>query len=96
LLRQARIQQAPEQYSRIASPAPRKPSAAFRSRALGAGNHVGNFFCEPLPDGIDEPHGPVPDDELILVAVGRDRQFESGAGHFFRCSPGEMLPRRPE
>lgn len=43
-----------------------------------------NFFCEPLPDAIDEPQGPIPDDELILVAVGRDHQFESGAGHLFR------------
>jgi len=25
---------------------------------------------------IDEPHGPVADDELILVAFGRDHQFE--------------------
>jgi hypothetical protein len=33
-------------------------------------NRAGDFFCELLPNGIDEPHGPVPDDELTLLGRG--------------------------
>ena len=74
-----------------AGSAPWKPPAALRSRALRALDRAGNFFCEPLPGGIDEPHGPVPDDELIPFAIGRDHHFESGAGPLFREFPRQQV-----
>jgi hypothetical protein len=77
----------------IASPAVSgKPSAATRSRTAGAGNQAGDFLGESLPDGVDEPRGPVANRELRRPSVGRGDQFESAAGQFFRNSPGQVFP----
>jgi hypothetical protein len=47
-----------------------EPASALRRGAAGTGDHAGDLFGEALPDGIDEPPGLVPDDELIVLALG--------------------------
>ena len=46
-------------------------------------------LTEALPDGVDEPRGPVPDRELRQLSVGRGDQFEPATGQFF-CYPSGM------
>jgi len=42
----------------------REPSAAAGRRASSSSHETGNLPGELLPDGVDEPHGPVADYEL--------------------------------
>jgi hypothetical protein len=44
--------------------APGKPAATTRSRTLGSSHHAADLSGELLPDGIEEPYGPVADGEL--------------------------------
>ena len=76
------------------SDAPGEPSAAAWSRTAGSNHHAGDFSGELLPDGVDEPQGPVTDYELRWPFVGRGDQFQSAAGQFFRDSPGQVVLRQ--
>jgi hypothetical protein len=43
--------------------APGKPAATTRSLTLGSSHHAADLSGELLPDGIEEPYGPVADGE---------------------------------
>jgi hypothetical protein len=77
------------------SDAPGKPTATTRCRTAGTDNQAGDLFGESLPDGDDEPHGPVADYEVRLPVLGGD-QFKPAAGQFFCYSPGQVFPRQPD
>jgi len=76
--------------------APREPTPALRRRALRARDDAGDLLGESLPDGVDEPHGPVPDRELRQPIAVRGDQFQSATDQFFRNSPGQLFPRQAE
>ena len=74
---------------------PREPSTAAGSRTPGAGDQTGNLLGESVPDGVDEPQGPVVDNELGPF-VGRGDRFQPAAGHLFRYPSGQVSPRQAE